>query len=257
MKVSGENEKLSILALLSQGHAKPLVFGPKEEGIQPRRRERRLRGDDGETIAVELWEKIGPTEKMDNLRKEIEKARLRVARIYERLLAKSEPPTMQNLTKFRQLVSEAEFLANQYQDLELATRRAHEARREEMSRALARHEDRQVSGLKVPLETFRADLKKAQKNQNGYHHQPPSWLEQSNRIWLARIAVRGPEGAADALAEGEISPEEFRALKLRFALPIKSHKEPVFHVRHKSVAQPKSNSEKKDKKKKKGDQGGQ
>jgi len=189
-------EQISIMALLSQGRARPPVFGPEEKRVQP---PASANADFEETttkrLSLSLQERYKPTREMLDLCKEIEKARLQVTRAYERMLAKSEPPTTRALTKFRELVSEAEFLANRYLDIELAARRAHEARREEMSRTLAQHEERGARPpLKVPIEELGA-----------------------NR--LVRFAVQGPEGMADALAEGEISPKEFRMLKRRLFTP--------------------------------------
>lgn len=184
---------MNILEMLSGGLTKPTgEFTDPEEG-RPRRHERRLRGDDGEYIyiVVGLRQEFTPTTETNDLRKEINKARLRVVRAYEKIVSGSAgngSPNIRSLEKFRELVRKVAVLENEYLDLETVARQAHEAAREEERRQIGQHRESGVNGHRVPFP-----------------------LEERLREGLAGTL-------ADALAEGRVTPREFRLMKSRLSL---------------------------------------
>ena len=284
-----------------------------EDQSKPQRRERKPQlQPNGRSVVVSNKPREGfkPSAEMLDIHKDIEKARLRVARTYDRLMFTGNgTPNFLSLKRFRELVRKVTLLENKYRDLEVVVRKAHQDKREAEIKKSRKQEESTVQPLKISLRNISDSVEKAKDalaegvikldefrdlmkvldsdslkastdalvagtisvdkyrdikamaksdpNTNGHKF---SWLEQSNRIGLARLAVRCSklaepiEMAADTLAEGDITVEEFYALKRRFSSPPKPLGERVFRTRQ-TVAPPKDDG-KKNKKKKKMEQGG-
>ena len=162
---------ISVLELLSQGSSRPPVQGhlEPEDQLKLKRQERKFRPQlEGQRaiFSNKPREWFKPSAEMLDVRKDIEQARLRVARAYNRLtITGNGVPNFRSLEKFRELVRKATLLENKYKDLEVVTRKARQAKREAEVRNISEHKERAaVQPLTVSLRNISDSVEKAKDN---------------------------------------------------------------------------------------------
>lgn len=220
----------SVLQLLSRGQEKrPAQVYLEPEGKLPRRRQRRLRGNNDEDFFIDITERFQPTKEMLALRKEIAKARLTVARAYNRLFANSNgTPNFKSLEKFQGLTGKVTLLEIKYQEIGVTAREDHCKKRDEKRCAIGEQKENAAHPWPekaLRLSRINADLDKTRAAQRAESEHRKAELRKERRerreIWrryrlTATISVIAVE-AEEAFADDEISPEEFRGLSKALA----------------------------------------
>ena len=183
-----------LIQLLSEGHklSSVQVQLEPESGVKLRRRERKprltasakataVKQPNGRPVVTSNRPRVEgfrPSAEMIDIRKDIEQARLRAARAYNRLMLKgNRTPDFRSLERFRELVRKVTLLENKYKEIEVAVHQERQARREAEARTIGEQKECPIRLLKTSL-----------KNILG-------------------------EKAKDALAEGVIELSEYYSLK--------------------------------------------
>lgn len=220
----------SVLQLLSRRQEKrPAQVYLEPEGKMPRRRQRRLRGENNEDFLINIADRFQLTQEMLALRKEIAKARLAVARAYGRLFVSANgTPNFKSLEKFQELTRKVTLLEIQYQEMGVTARENHYKKRDEKRRTIGEQEESVAHPWPekaLQLSRINADLDKTRAAQRAEseHRKAELRKERHERreIWrryrlTATISVIAVE-AEEAFADDEISPEEFRGLSKALA----------------------------------------
>lgn len=222
---------IPVIQLLSRRREKqPVQVHLEPEGKMPRRRQRRLRGQNNEDfLLVNIADRFKPTEEMLALRKEIAKARLTVARAYDRLFVSTNgTPNFKSLEKFQGLTRKVTLLEIQYQEMGVVAREDHRKKREEKSRAIGEQEESAAHPWPekaLRLSRINADLDKTRVKQRAESEHRKAELRKARRerreIWrqyrlTATMSVIVAK-AEEAFAEDEISSGEFRGLSKALA----------------------------------------
>src|SRR3989344_7847984 len=94
--------------------------------------------------------------------KDIEQARLRVARAYNRLtITGNGTPNFRSLKKFKEFVRKATLLENKYKDMEAVERQARQDKREAEIRNISEHKECAIQPLKVSLKSISDSVERA------------------------------------------------------------------------------------------------
>lgn len=194
-----------------------------EGGFKLRRRERKPRLQPNGRLAVvsnrPRGERFKPSAEMLDVRNDIEQARLRVVRAYNRLtITGNGTPNFRSLKRFRELVRKVTLLENKYKDLEVVVRQERQAKREAEARKIGEQKERAAQPLKMPLIPASEDLAEKRAFQREVSELRKNKLRKLRRErrefwWQMRMASRIndlSEKAKDALAEGLMELGEFR-----------------------------------------------